>query len=93
MKGLSQDAAGSRISMFDVNGLLEPSRSDLSLSQKVYAHNAAPSKDLVQTIETVKPTISDRRQHQERRLQSGRGRDDEPAKRAPDYFRSLQSNG
>jgi malate dehydrogenase (oxaloacetate-decarboxylating)(NADP+) len=57
MKGLSQDAAYSRISMFDINGLLEPSRSDLSASQKVYAHNAAPSKDLVQTIETLKPTI------------------------------------
>jgi malate dehydrogenase (oxaloacetate-decarboxylating)(NADP+) len=57
MKGLSQDAAYSRISMFDINGLLEPSRSDLSASQKVYAHNAAPSKDLVQTIETLKPTV------------------------------------
>ncbi len=57
MKGLSQDAARSRISMFDINGLLEPSRSDLSPSQTVYAHKAAPSKDLAQTIETLKPTI------------------------------------
>lgn len=56
-KGLSQDAARSRISMFDVDGLLEPSRSDLSPAQKVHAHKAAPSKDLVQTIETLKPTI------------------------------------
>src|ERR1700761_2221025 len=30
MKGLSQDAARSRISMFDIDGLLEPSRTDLS---------------------------------------------------------------
>src|ERR1700675_2925032 len=57
MKGLSPAAARSRISMFDINGLLEPSRSDLSASQKVYAHKAAPSQDLAETIETVKPTI------------------------------------
>ena len=57
MKGLSQDAARRRISMFDVKGLLEPSRSDLSDAQKVYAHKAAPSTDLVATIEAFKPTI------------------------------------
>ena len=57
MKGLSQDAARSRISLFDINGLLEPSRTDLSEAQKPYAHKAAPSKDLVKTIETLKPTI------------------------------------
>jgi malate dehydrogenase (oxaloacetate-decarboxylating)(NADP+) len=56
-KGLSQDEARSRISMFDVDGLLEPSRADLSEAQKVYAHKAAPSKDLVKTIETLKPTV------------------------------------
>jgi malate dehydrogenase (oxaloacetate-decarboxylating)(NADP+) len=57
MKGLSQEAARSRISMFDIDGLLEPSRTGLSEAQKVYAHKAAPSKDLVQTIETLKPTV------------------------------------
>lgn len=56
-KGLSQDEARSRISMFDVNGLLEPSRKDLSAEQRVYAHPAAPSKDFVHTIETFKPTV------------------------------------
>ncbi|MEH2566067.1 NAD-dependent malic enzyme [Bradyrhizobium sp. AZCC 2289] len=56
-EGLSQDEARSRISMFDVDGLLEPSRASLSEAQKVYAHKAAPSKDLVKTIETLKPTI------------------------------------
>src|SRR6202790_1585938 len=55
-KGLSQDEARSRISMFDVDGLLEPSRASLSEAQKVYAHKAAPSKDLVKTIETLNPT-------------------------------------
>ena len=57
MKGLSQDAARSRISMFDIDGLLEPSRTDLSETQKVYAHKAPPSKDLVKTVETLKPTV------------------------------------
>jgi malate dehydrogenase (oxaloacetate-decarboxylating)(NADP+) len=56
-KGLSQHESRSRISMFDIDGLLEPSRASLSEAQKVYAHKAAPSKDLVKTIETLKPTI------------------------------------
>jgi malate dehydrogenase (oxaloacetate-decarboxylating)(NADP+) len=56
-KGLSQDAARGRISMFDIDGLLEPSRAGLSEAQKVYAHSAAPSKDVVKTIETLKPTV------------------------------------
>jgi malate dehydrogenase (oxaloacetate-decarboxylating)(NADP+) len=57
MKGLSKDEARSRISMFDVDGLLEPSRTDLSEAQKVYAHKAKPSKELVATIEALKPSI------------------------------------
>ena len=57
MKGLSLEAARSRISMFDIDGLLEPSRADLSPDQKVYAHKTAPSKDLVATIELLKPTV------------------------------------
>src|SRR5882724_11723065 len=56
-RGLSQDAARSRISMFDIDGLVEPSRAGLSEAQQVYAHQAAPAKDLVQTIETLKPTV------------------------------------
>jgi malate dehydrogenase (oxaloacetate-decarboxylating)(NADP+) len=57
IKGLSQYEARSRISMFDINGLIEPSRADLSESQKVYAHKAEPSKDFVKTIESIQPTI------------------------------------
>jgi malate dehydrogenase (oxaloacetate-decarboxylating)(NADP+) len=56
LKGLSQEAARSRISMFDIDGLLEPSRVNLSPDQKVYAHNSAPSRDLLATIDTLKPT-------------------------------------
>jgi malate dehydrogenase (oxaloacetate-decarboxylating)(NADP+) len=56
-KGLSLQQARSRISMFDVGGLLESSRLDLSPSQKLYAHRTALTKDLVKAIELVKPTI------------------------------------
>jgi malate dehydrogenase (oxaloacetate-decarboxylating)(NADP+) len=55
-KGLSQADARSRISLFDIGGLLEPSRADLSDAQRPYAHKAEPSKDLVRTIERLKPT-------------------------------------
>ena len=55
-KGLSQDDAAARISLFDENGLIEPSRQDLSASQKVYAHKAEPTKDLVKAVEAFKPT-------------------------------------
>ncbi len=56
-KGLSQDAARARISMFDIHGLLEPSRTDLSEAQRAFAHKAAPSKDLARSIEAFKPTV------------------------------------
>jgi malate dehydrogenase (oxaloacetate-decarboxylating)(NADP+) len=55
--GLTKEDAAARISLFDVHGLIEPSRKDLSPSQQVYAHHHAPSKDLVAAIESLKPTI------------------------------------
>ncbi|APR76012.1 NAD-dependent malic enzyme [Minicystis rosea] len=57
LEGLSREAARKRISMFDVDGLLEPSRTDLSDTQRLYAHEAKPSKDLVETIAALKPTV------------------------------------
>ena len=57
MQGLAQEEARSRISMFDIYGLLQSSRSDLSDAQKIYAKDVAPSNDLVETTEKVKPTI------------------------------------
>jgi malate dehydrogenase (oxaloacetate-decarboxylating)(NADP+) len=53
---LSLKEAQARISMFDVNGLLEPSRKDLFDFQKPYAHPHAPSRDFVACIESIKPT-------------------------------------
>src|SRR5262245_5853153 len=55
-EGLSLRDAQARISMFDVNGLLEPSRKDLFDFQQPYAHPHAPSRDFVSVIESVKPT-------------------------------------
>ena len=47
-----------RIALFDVDGLVEPSRKDLSPSQKVYAHEGAqPSKDLASAVDAFKPTV------------------------------------
>jgi malate dehydrogenase (oxaloacetate-decarboxylating)(NADP+) len=55
-EGLSLREAQARISMFDVNGLLEPSRKDLFDFQKPYAHPHAPSRDFVAAIDSIKPT-------------------------------------
>jgi malate dehydrogenase (oxaloacetate-decarboxylating)(NADP+) len=42
--------------MFDVNGLLETTRTDLVDFQKPYSHKHAPTRDFVATIESIKPT-------------------------------------
>src|SRR5215831_7231836 len=55
-EGLSLKEAQARISMFDINGLLEPSRKDLFDFQTPYAHPHAPSRDFVACIESLKPT-------------------------------------
>ena len=55
-EGLTLEQAQSRVHMFDVNGLLEPSRTDLVDFQKPYAHPHAPCKDFVAAINDLKPT-------------------------------------
>jgi malate dehydrogenase (oxaloacetate-decarboxylating)(NADP+) len=55
-EGLSEEDARARISLFDINGLLEPSRTDLFDFQKPYAHPHAPSRDFVEVIGSIKPT-------------------------------------
>jgi malate dehydrogenase (oxaloacetate-decarboxylating)(NADP+) len=54
--GLTEEQARSQISLFDINGLLEASRTDLYDFQRPYAHHAAPSRDFVSVIESFKPT-------------------------------------
>ncbi len=55
-EGLSREDARGRIALFDVDGLIEPSRGDLSPSQAVFAHDAAPTRDLQAAVEAFKPT-------------------------------------
>jgi malate dehydrogenase (oxaloacetate-decarboxylating)(NADP+) len=55
-QGMTLKDAQARVYMFDVNGLLEPSRKDLVDFQKPYAHQHAPTKDFVAAIKSIKPT-------------------------------------
>jgi len=55
-QGMSLKEARPRVYMFDINGLLEASRTDLLDFQKPYAHQHAPTRDFVAAIESIKPT-------------------------------------
>ena len=55
-EGLTLQEAQSRVWLFDVNGLLESTRTDLVDFQTVYAHEHAPTRDFVSAIESIKPT-------------------------------------
>ena len=55
-QGISKSEAQSRIWLFDINGLLESSRSDLFDFQKPYAHQHSPTRNFVEAIESIKPT-------------------------------------
>ncbi|GMU97424.1 MAG: NAD-dependent malic enzyme [Ignavibacteriota bacterium] len=54
--GLSRDEALNNIWMFDVNGLLVKSRTDLADHQKHFAHDAEPSNNFAESILKIKPT-------------------------------------
>ena len=56
--GLTLEEARTRVHMFDVNGLLEASRTDLEAFQQPYAHPHPPMKpqDFVKAIEEFRPT-------------------------------------
>ena len=57
-EGLTLEQARARVRLFDVNGLLEPSRTDLEDFQRPYAHPHAPMKlaDFARAVEEFKPT-------------------------------------
>ena len=55
-QGMTLKDAQARVHMFDVNGLLESTRTDLVDFQKPYAHPHPPTKDFVAAIESIKPT-------------------------------------
>jgi hypothetical protein len=49
-QGMALEDAQARVHMFEINGLLEPSRKDLYDFQKPYAHPNAPGRDFVACI-------------------------------------------
>jgi malate dehydrogenase (oxaloacetate-decarboxylating)(NADP+) len=55
-EGLTLEQAQARVSKFDINGLLEATRTDLVDFQKPYAHKHGPTRDFVDAIEGLKPT-------------------------------------
>ncbi len=56
LEGMSKEDAQARISMFDFDGLLEPSRNKLSPSQKIYTHDGKPTKTFNAAVEAIEPT-------------------------------------
>jgi len=54
--GLSKEEAYNRCWMFDVNGLLVKSRTDIAEHQKPFAHDTEPSNDFATSILSIKPT-------------------------------------
>ncbi len=55
-EGISLEQARARNWLFDVNGLIESTRTDLAGFQKPYAHDHAAVQDFVAAIESIKPT-------------------------------------
>ncbi len=55
-QGITLKEAQSRVYMFDINGLLEDTRTDLVDFQKPYAHKHASTRDFAAAIESIKPT-------------------------------------
>jgi malate dehydrogenase (oxaloacetate-decarboxylating)(NADP+) len=55
-QGVMLREAQSRVYMFDINGLLEDTRTDLVDFQKPYAHKHERTRDFVAAIESIKPT-------------------------------------
>jgi malate dehydrogenase (oxaloacetate-decarboxylating)(NADP+) len=56
LEGSPREKARTRTWLFDVNGLLESTRTDLADFQKTYAHPHAPIKNFVEAIEALRPT-------------------------------------
>ncbi len=56
-EGLSREDARKRVTLFDVNGLIEASRNDLNPSQAVYSRDLKPTRDLATAVADVGPTI------------------------------------
>jgi malate dehydrogenase (oxaloacetate-decarboxylating)(NADP+) len=56
-EGLSREDARKRVTLFDINGLIEASRKDLNPSQAIYARDLQPTRDLATAVADLKPTV------------------------------------
>jgi malate dehydrogenase (oxaloacetate-decarboxylating)(NADP+) len=56
MEGISLDAGRARNWLFDINGLMVTSRTDLADFQKPFAHDHAPMNSFAAAIEAIRPT-------------------------------------
>lgn len=56
LEGIGIEEARARNWLFDVNGLMVDSRSDIAAFQKPFAHDHAPLASFVEAIEQIKPT-------------------------------------
>lgn len=56
LEGATIDEARARNWLFDVNGLMVNSRTDVAAFQKPFAHDHAPISSFVEAIEAIKPT-------------------------------------
>ena len=56
-EGRLREDARKRVTLFDINGLIEATRKDLNPSQAVYARDLKPTRDLADAVADVKPTI------------------------------------
>jgi len=55
-QGLTLAQAQAKVHMFDVNGLLESTRTDLVDFQQPYAHPHAPTQSFVEAIRSIRPS-------------------------------------
>lgn len=55
--GLSLEEARSRIWLFDIDGLITVDRQNLNPRHKQFAKNREPTKDLIQLIKDIKPSV------------------------------------
>src|SRR3989442_3565462 len=57
-EGLTLKQAQDRVYMFDINGLLETTRTDLVDFPKPYAHKHAPTREFTAATESIKPATT-----------------------------------
>ncbi len=91
-EGLPLNEAQAQISLFDVNGLLEPTRKDLFDFQVPYAQPARANPGLRGRYRVVQANGDYRRQHGGQNLHPAGGRSNVADQRPAHHFRPLESH-